>query len=318
MQPSSAPQQPKAVPVPQPPAAAAPPAQKEPEKPPVITNYWQHINEILATEAARRTRYDLKTKTKYPPPRSFPFDAFNHLKAKDLLRAVDESIQNVRMKPGGRPEEEIDHQIEVNINTCLEYYPLLASEDSDFTNILYRIQGSDPALQTYLIKRIVPGLADKSLFSDYLQDRVRRERTDIQNALTKICGDIMANEKVQRAAFETEYALLLEEYLDVFRKDPAVVAYKQQNGKEASPKLLLEPGILTVSPDTLTALEQLSKGFHEYTTALAANLNPANARSVELRKEVRNWIDKVYTGLYLKDREAIKTILDQYPEDSLK
>ncbi len=62
----------------------------------------------------------------------------------------------------------------------------------------------------------------------------------------------------------------------------------------------------------------MSKGFHGYVTALATNLNPANARPVELRKEARKWIEKVYTELYLENRETIKTILDAYPEDSLK
>ena len=104
-QPAGAP--PAAAPVPPAPSNVTPPEQANPaspaspasrisgapvrrpgEPPEVITDYWRHINDILAGEAARRDRYDRAPAGKYPPPRSFAFDSFQHLKASDLMRAV--------------------------------------------------------------------------------------------------------------------------------------------------------------------------------------------------------------------------------------
>ncbi len=310
---------PQAVPV-SPPANAgpAPASPVQPEAPQIITNYWQHINELLAMEAARRTKYDLKVKAKYPPPRTYPFDAFQHLKAKDLLRAADEGILAAREKTGIRPEEEVEHQAEVNVNTALEYYPLLATEESDFTELRYRIQASDPVLQIYLMRRMVPGLAHQSLLSEYLQENADRQREEVRKTLLKICGDIMANEKVQCVAFDAAYRFLLEEYLAVYRKDPAVAEYEKQNGGPAPAKLALESGGITLAPDTLAALEPLGAGFHAYVDALAAQLSPSAGRPAGVWMAARQGIEKVYTEIYLTNREKIKAVLDQYPEPALK
>ncbi len=310
---------PQAVPV-SPPANAGPAmaAPVQPDAPQIITNYWQHINELLAMEAARRTKYDLKVKAKYPPPRTYPFDAFQHLKAKDLLRAADEGILAAREKTGIRQDEEVEHQAEVNVNTALEYYPLLAAEESDFTELRYRIQASDPVMQIYLLRRIVPGLANQSLLSEYLQENARRQREEVRKTLLKICGDIMANEKVQCVAFDAAYRFLLEEYLDVYRKDPSVAAYEKQNGKPAPAKLALESGGIQLAPDTLAALEPVGVGFHAYVDALAGQLSPSAGRPTGVWVAARQGIENVYTELYLTNREKIKAILDQYPAPALK
>ncbi len=306
---------------PRPGVTGAPAAARRPwEQQEIITDYWRHINEILASEAARRERYDRAPTGKYPPPRSFAFDNFQHLKSSDLLRAVNEGIREARKAGQNKPPAEVDHQVKVNVNLTFEYYPMLVSSDADFKSLLYPIQdmGADPMYRVFLIERAAPGVVERSLFSDYFQDNVRQERPELKRLLIKVCGDPIERADVQLAALDAYHALLLDEYSEAMNKDLSIRDYAAKSGKAIAPKLLLEPGDFVPGPDTMATFDRLATGFEDFVAVLGKLMEPNNSRPAEVKLAARRHIERIYGEMHLKDRDSAKRLLEQFPEESLK
>ena len=210
--------------------------------------------------------------------------------------------------------------MKVNVNLALEYYPMLVSNDADFKTLLNPIQdmGADPMLRIYLIERVAPGTASRSLLADYLQDNVRQERLEVKRILARICGDPIERTDVQTAAFDAWHALLMDEYLETMKKDGAIREYTQKSGKPITPKLLLEPGDFVPGPDTMATFERLGTGFQDFITVLGKHFEPSAGRPLEVKLAARRHIERVYNEIYMKDRDTARQLLDQYTEDVLK
>lgn len=159
----------------------------------IITNYWQYINKLLDSRR-NDPAYDLKkTQHRYPNLREFPFEAFRHLRARDLLRGAQEGI--IIAERSRKSPEEVARIAEANVGLCLEYYPLLAEGLEDLDLLFYEMEdaGAEKPLRLYLFKHCVPGFVPNSIFRQYMDDTTTRHegRFDdvIRNVLTRTGED---------------------------------------------------------------------------------------------------------------------------------
>lgn len=299
-----------------PPGYSAPPKM---DKDQIITNYWKHVKTILSTEAAR-PKPKRNPSVRYPPPRSFPFDALKHLRAQDLIRAAKEGIHAARAELEGRPEAEVERQVEANIHLCLEYYPILVEDEEDLNSLMYLMEDAhaDRVMRRFLLARCAPGLVPSSLFASYLQENLIRRRYEHKRILSKITSGPYDYPDVQLVAMDAFYAVFYTDYVSTLERDKAIADFAQRMGKAVAPNLLLEPECPDLLPETSLMLKRLNEGLMSFVRGLATHFKPGSHRSVAFQQKARALIVKIRDQFPLPEREAVQAILDAHPEASLR
>lgn len=282
----------------------------------VITNYWHHINDILSTEAAKPPRDERRMTLRNPPPRTFPFDAFQHLECRDLLRATDEGIREARRGSTGRTPEAVDRQVMVNAATALEYYPLLATKDDDAKPLFTRMENVavDPILRVYLIERCVMGLAPQSLIASYLQENAVRNRHDVRTFLIKLATDPMEVPVVQIAAMKAAYRFLCDEFTEPLAKEASVNEWAAFHNLPVSPAILKAPDPPAVSLDTQAVLDRAAGHMQSLAAGLAALLQPSANRPPQVHDTARALLAQINQEFPLPDPAAISAALEPAPD----
>ncbi len=277
----------------------------------VITNYWRHLNDILSAEAAKPQRDDRRMNVRHPPPRSFPFEALQHLTCRDLLRAAHEGIREARRASAGKPSAETDHQVEINVATALEYYPLLAANEEDFTPLLHHIENiaTDPVMRVFLIRRCVPGLVPQSQLAIYLQEGVQRNRQEVQRLLLKLATDPTEYAAVQMAAMEVCYLFLYEEYRGVLAKDVAVIEWAAARNVPVTPRMLKAEDAPEPASVTQVGLDRIGSYMQDFAAALVRLLEPGANRPPEVHEAVRTLARRMEQEFPLKDPSVLQTAL---------
>jgi hypothetical protein len=279
-----------------------------------ITNYWKHIDEILRQEMARRAQERVNAASKFPPPRDFVFDSLEHLKAADLLRATNEAARAARRTPNLKPEI-ANQAVEGNITRTLEYYPLLFTSDED-VSMLSQYVGDlsrDPVLRQFLIRRSATGLAPKSLFGDFFQDRIRRSHEDYEKTLLNIIGNFNDQAAIQVSAMEALYLLVRSEYQQYLAKDAAIAAMRAV-GKPITPRTIAEANPPGLTPETQAALGRATATLQACANNLMLYFDPDKKFAPEARLAARRYLERITADIILKDEEAVKEALAAHPE----
>ncbi|HEX73484.1 MAG TPA: hypothetical protein ENN65_09240 [Candidatus Hydrogenedentes bacterium] len=304
--PASVPQMPPL----QPAITGAPATMRSPQHR-IITNYWRHLNDILSAEAAKPPRDERRMNVRYPPPRSFPFDALQHLTCRDLLRAAHEGIREARRGDARRSSEEIDLQVAVNVATALEYYPLLAAYEEDLIPLFHHIENvaTDPVMRVFLIRRCVAGVAPQSLFSLYLQEGVQRNRQECRRFLLKLATDPLENPAVQIAAMEVCYEFLHEEFCEALAKDVAAIEWAAARNVPVTPLILKAEDAPNPASITQVGLDRVGSYMQDFAAALVRLLDPSANRPPEVHEAVRALARRMDQEFPLKDPSVIQHAL---------
>ncbi len=291
-----------------------------PSDQPVITNYWRHVNAILKAEEARQQPPAQTSNVRYPRPLNFPFDSLKHLRAKDLYRAAKEGIRYARRMNRDKPAEEVDRLVQANIQTALEYYPMLAETDEDVYRLFYVIADlrEDEVFRRFILERSVPGMVPESLFNTYLQDGVRWESKKIREILGAVLDAPSESVELTGLVMQVYFRLLYEECRRALEVDEGVVQYAAERGEALSPALLLETGDLELAPQTIAMLDKCRARTKTMVRILEHILDPKKRYAAPKRLLARESLERIYEQLPTAAHEHVKEILDAYPAEALR
>lgn len=300
---------------PQPPAAR--PVPKDPGVPDdegkIIMNYWVHINDLLKDDSLRRNTMTVRPGGQYVARKSYPFEGFGHLRAKDLLRAAREGIEAARTATWGKSQAEVERQITKNLIAAFEYYPLLAQDDSDITPLLHAIEDSrsEEMLRLFLLERCAPGMVNPSLFSTYLQESLARDPAPIRLALKNIVASAVESPRVLHVAIAALYDFYYYEYSKFLAKDPAVAAYAQKEAIPVTPAILLRADAPQLSGDVARLNRDYLEQWEEVARFLSEYFRPGTTRTPEVRDQARKYLERIYLEIPFDNRDAVKGFLDR-------
>lgn len=281
----------------------------------VIVSYWKHVSEILQREMdqiPQRPAGNLR----YPPPRRFLFESLEHLQAEDLLRAAREGARAARRSMLNQPPDEVNREVETRIAMVLDFYPVLADDDEDRIRLLDVMSQSneDAVLRAFLVKRSVPGLTNRSPLADYLQCRPSRELRETRDRLEKIGTDVAEQPAVQVLAIEASFQWLVREYTTALEKDAGVVKFAKSAGIPITPALMLRDDHPKPNTRTATWIAQLTKDAEKMAQGYAAQWSPDRMRSLEVKRAVYRFIDRLCKEIPLENSAAMCALLEKAPE----
>lgn len=278
----------------------------------VIMNYWVHINDLLRDESLRRNTMTARPGGKYVVRKSYPFEGFGHLRARDLLRAAREGIEAARTATWGKAQAEVEREITKNLITAFEYYPLLVQDDDDLKTLVHSIEDprGDEMLRLFLLERCAPGMTNPSLFSDYLQESLARDPTPLRLALKNVISGSVEKPRILRVAIESLYSFFYYEYGRFLATDPGLAAYAQQRNLPVTPALLLEPDAPALSGDVARLNPDYIGQWTEIARTLANCIRPGTTRTPEVQAQARKYLEQIYSIIPINNREAVKEILD--------
>lgn len=276
-----------------------------------ITNFWLHLNEILAAEEAKPlTAAD--PGARFPPPRTFAFDAISHIRPGELVRAATEGIRDARQTLHNQPEALIERQSLENVQRCMEYYPLAVTRDDDILPLLAMLEDprAEPVLRNFLLARVTPGVMPRSNFGDYFQDALRRDPERVNKVFEQVVSSTAESEASLRTAMDAWYRYVYLEYEAWFRQDPSVVAYVASHGDApVHPIQVRETPELRPSEANAAAFAERTEAFARMAAAMATQLNPALNRPKAIKAVAVTAIEKMLAEIPFEKPEDVRALL---------
>ncbi len=287
----------------------------------VIVNYWQHIQEI-AKEEARKKPPVMPSNSKYVPPQRFPFEAYRHLKAKDLLRAAREGVEEARRLNYGKPKEVVDHRCLSNVQFALEYYPLLARDVNDANALIEAMEqpNDDIVLRTFLLQSSAAGPESASLLSTYMFENFVKTESTYKSKLLKMIPSILDPTDAPALAAESLYAFLVQEYRMRLKADPQITQFAKDAQKELVPMILREQGCPKPASRTSVYLKELDRDFDALLNVLKRVLDPKGNYTDARRSTARQIVSKIFKEIPLNDaaRQKAQLLLETAAPQPLK
>lgn len=280
------------------------------EKP--ITNFWIYLSETLDAEAAKPV-VAADPNVRYPPPRTYAFEAISQLRPAELVRAAVEGIRDARQRLHDQPEERIDLQCRENVQRCLEYFPLLVTQDSDIEPLLVILEDprGEPVFRQFLMERVTPGLVPRSNFSDYFQESLRRDPERVNKLFEQIATGSAEREATWRMAADAWYRYNKLAFDTWFSSDPNVAAYAAAHGDAAvTPMQLRDTPELSLSPANAPVLAEKTAIFSRMAAALSTQLNPKYNRPIPIKSAAEALIRRMLAEIPFEQPEEIQALLE--------
>lgn len=290
-----------------------------PAKPPVITNYWKYLVEVLEKEEARiKDGSNSAAGRRYPTPRDFPFDALRNLVPADLLRAAREGIQEARRKGAGQPPEVLARMAEVNIETALMYYPILADKEEHLNPLIYSLanEKEDAFLRAYLLDRLAPGKLPPSPFSMYFQDALGHEVAKAEDLLKPIIERASEKAQARVTALTALYNYLCIGYRDILERDGAISAFAAERKLPVTAALLNVPEAPRPAGEILIQLGVCNDRAKRFVELCGRLLEKGGETAPELRQCARTLLERFCAEMPAQNLEPAKAVLEQYPADA--
>ena len=289
--------------------------QPEPPQPEaqVIVNYWIHINDLINSEKLRRNAMTIRPGGKYVARKTYPFDGFGHLRARDLIRAAQEGIEAARTTTWGKPQEEVDREISKNINTAFEYYPLLAQGDDDVRALYLLVENSrqEDLLRMFLIQNSVKGKAHPSLFGTYFREAVERDPAPLREILQTLVNSPVESPRLLSTAIHALFEILYYEHGVLISKEATLSEFAKQKGVPVSLALLSESGAPPLTGDIARLNEDFEAQWFDIARTLKTYCEPENARTEELTNAAQTHLRRICEEIPLKKREDIRKMLEE-------
>lgn len=285
--------------------------QPRPRDEEIITNYWSHLSRVLEKEAAAEALPPPGPGVRFPPPRQYAFDAIQHLNTSELRRAAMEGIKAAEKSLAGEPKAIIDEQVEANILLALQYYPLAATREEDFRQLMVIIEdgSKNPIYRRILMSRLIPGLRPVSLLSDYLQSNLVRDRDEISKMIGKIATSPVEHPEIQILAMEVLYTLQYNEYVQVLNSDANIRALKEETGKTLSPMGMAQPDAPELTKAVALRFNGMTSGFEGMARMLAENLDPIRNHTDAVKDTVHAIINRILSEVPLANPDVVKQLI---------
>jgi hypothetical protein len=276
-----------------------------------ISNFWVHLTEILDAEESKPLSV-ADPGARFPPPRTYVFDAISHIRPGELVRAATEGIRDARQKLHDQPEEVVTRQCRENIQRCLEYYPLLVTREDDLQPLLAVLENprAEPVLRLYLLERVTAGVVPRSNFGDYFQEVLRRDPERVNKVFEEVVSSLQESAESLRTSMEAWYRYVYQDYEAWFQRDPNILAYTSAHGGAAPrPIQLRDTPELALSPANQAEFAERTQFFVRMATAMSAQLNPAVNRPEPIKAAAVTGIEKMLAEVPFENPEAVRALL---------
>lgn len=237
-----------------------------------------------------RVQRALKEALASPPgvPLHRAYEAFS---TDELRRAVTQGMEEARTVYHYRPQVESDQKALENVRVALDFYPMVARTEGDLTIFFEQIENQDldPVYREFLIRRLVPGLAPRSLFGDYLQTGVARHLAELDSRLGRLAylpTDIAA---VQLASMEAYLRLHQTALLELLRRDASLASYFPGDATPA-PAILQEQAVQSAAR---RVLRQKERDFNNTAKIIGRHLEPGSTSPDLVREKARQLIQEM-------------------------
>lgn len=304
--------QPPATPAPAPPA---PGAQGTPLPAPgsdVVVNNWQLVQAIMKRIAAAPPRPNSVNAALDVPAPDYPFEAFQNLRAKDLLRAATDGAAEARKNGFNKPAEEVERQARANAALALEYLPLLIRDRRDAGMVAGYIgtSQSDPVVRRYLVEQFAPDAPAVSLLGDALNDMYDRFPQEFRPALEAVSSLATEEPDIQALAIRVLRDRYWSAYSATYAADPLVAKRSAAAGAPEQPSVQLGETPPPVQPETLSALRDQGAMIQRFAETLGPHIAAESIRDARVKEETRRTLQHFADNVLLPDRDRLLHLLN--------
>jgi len=277
----------------------------------VVVNNWQLVQAIMKRVAAAPPRACSVDAALDVPAPDYPFEAFQNLRAKDLLRAATDGAAEARKNGFNKPPEEVERQARANVALALEYLPLLIRDDKDAGMVATYIgtSQSDPVVRRYLVEQFAPNPPAVSLLGDALDDMYGRFPQQFRPALEALASLPMEEPDIQVLAIRVLHDRYWTAYSALYAADPLVAARSKEAGTPESPAVQLGGTPPPVKPETLSGLRDMGAMIQRYAETLGPHIAAESIRDDQVKDETRRTLQHLADNVLLPDRDRMLRLL---------
>jgi len=285
-----------------------------------ITNFWLHIKELLAAEAAKPLPEPKQPGERFANPRTFSFETFETLTTKELMRAVREATRDAREQLTGKPDAEVDRQIEVNIHTVMQFYPLVAYDADAMNNLYYILEDphAEPVFRRMLYTLSVPGRDNQSLFSMYLQEGLLRDMDRTYRFLGDVCRNRDDRAEIRVLAMQNMRHFMMQEYTALFRKDPVIAELEKTRGTSLTPALLKQADAPKLSQSSKVYFDRLTGRILAFAQLLGEETKANRKNQAIVVQTARELIESLIAEVPFEDPEKVRAFISEDVEAAME
>jgi hypothetical protein len=282
-----------------------------------IEDLWGYVNEVLDQEQQQweARQEQAKHNPAFTLERHYDYTALRLLKEEELVRAALQGGYEARRDNQDKPPAVVNLLEEANINRVLEYFPLLVRDTNSSDPLLIVLQGGagHKAGQQFLLRRAVPGYANRSAFTDYWQDELLRRDDSFTKILTEVIESNNTEDDLRALAMEVLYRHRLRELNDFIRRDPNVREYMASSGNKISPEELVVRDDLSLESWNEDPFQERLSAFVSLAELYGEIVDTKTKAPQSVRVTGRDLLERLYQEVPLspEDQAAVKTILDE-------
>ena len=233
------------------------------------------------------------------------------LTPEEMLRGARQACERIEahVSAGRHFDAPPEAGASLSVALCLTYYIDKAGLDTGGKTLMKVVAepGESPYLRSAIIARIdIPVTRFHYMFQKYVDTHRSEIDTVFEGILGNECNDPLVQEGVVRALGGS----LRRQVDNIAESDPSVLAIRKQTGRPVIVGKLVRSGEVTLSDDTLKALEPLQARSVAYIKLISAIVAKGENQREGFESEVRRRLE-----LY---RESPLTGIDQEVEKALK
>ena len=249
---------------------------------------WPILEKLLAQENALPHRPEAGDDLPHPPERTFLFDEVLALEPAALLRGA--AYVAVRNPAPASADAAVlaahARRVDEELQTVLEYYPLIAKTRDDFTLLTDAIASGKqpPALRRFLLRNCVPAEAQPSSLGRYLMDHLADGAPALQDALMALIQNPTEDRGLQEVAVGVLGTLIPVSFDWIIAHDEEAAAHAEKTGKPVEVRAVLDaPGTIPLAKASAVRLEQQRQRAGTL-AAILGGLAGDDSHSTALRK----------------------------------
>lgn len=222
---------------------------------------WHVLEKLLAQEHIAPEPPGDPAAAPIPSERTFLFDEVLALAPENLLQGASYVVaRNPAPNPGDNTAQAAyTRRVNQELQAVLEYYPLLAKDEGDFTRLTDAIaSGKQPApLRRFLLQLCAPSDTNSTALSRYIRDHLADGAPVLQDTLMALVQNPTEDGELQEPAVRVLVALIPDSFRWILAHDKEAAALEKKTGKPLEIHAVLDaPGTIALERPTTVRVEQ--------------------------------------------------------------
>lgn len=226
-----------------------------------VPSTWHILEKLLSQEQIVPEPPGAPSIAPVPSGRTFLFDEVLALAPENLLQGAAYVVaRNAPPAPGDPTlQEAYTRRVNQELQAVLEYYPLLAKDEADFTRLTDVIaSGKQPApLRRFLLRGCISSATESTALSRYMGEHLADGAPVLQDTLMAMIQSTTEDNELQELAVRLLSALVPDSFRWILAHDKEAVAMEKKTGKPLEIRAVLDaPGTIALERPTSVRIEQ--------------------------------------------------------------